>query len=365
MNKKINKFQQQLMTGISYMMPIIVIAGVLLGVSSLLGEVFFHTNVGKEEILKSPNQFLAFIAWCNQVAGKGMFSLMYPVLAGYIAFAIADRPALAPGMLGGFLAVKLNAGFIGAVLIGFMAGNSVSYLNKSIRLPREYVGVKSLFFLPVLGSLIVIVTCKFLVGPIGEGFSSLSKFLVNSIGPKGGAVLSFALAAGRAFDFGGPVNKMAGTIGKQLYFDTGYSYIALMLGALVPPIGIGLSTIIGKFVTKKEVFDQQLKTGGLSCFILGLLGISEGVLPFIIMDPTIIPISMIGSGIAGAIGFSLGSNVFPGSSYGFFMWPIVTNIIGFLIALFVGVAIVVILMIIHQKHRYNRRIKMEESYVAS
>lgn len=105
---------------------------------------------------------------------------------------------------------------------------------------------------------------------------------------------------------------MAGTIGKQLYFDTGYSYIALILGALVAPIGLGLSPYFARIFTKKEIFDSQLKQGALSYLILGFLGISEAVLPFIILYPVIIPISMIGTAVAGAIGFSLGASVFPG-----------------------------------------------------
>ncbi|QRG86875.1 PTS fructose transporter subunit IIC [Bulleidia sp. zg-1006] len=361
MNKqKLENIQKQLMTGISYMMPIIVIAGVTLGLTTLLGQTIFNVNIGSKDIIKEATGLKYILCWLNQIAGKGMFSLMYPVLAGYIAFAIADRPGLSPGMLGGYLAVHLNSGFIGAVLIGFCAGYLVKSLNTLIKLDRKYVGVKSLFILPVLGGIFTAIIAYFVIAPIGSGFSLLSKTIVNSIGKGGGSLLSAALGAARAFDFGGPVNKMAGTIGKQLYFDTGYSYIALMLGALIPPIGIGLSTLISKHLLKEDVFDPQLQAGGLSCLILGVLGISEGVLPFIIMDPMIIPICMIGSGIGGAIGFSMGANVFPGSSYGFFMWPIVENITGFLLALIVGVFVVASLMIIHEKRVYAKKNRNNE-----
>ena len=126
-----------------------------------------------------------------------------------------------------------------------------------------------------------------------------------------------------------------------------------MLGALIPPIGIGLSAVIAKMTKKgKEEFDQQLLAGGFSTLILGLLGISEGVLPFIISDPMIIPISMIGAGIGGAIGFSLNVNVFPGSSYGFFMWPLVENFGGFVIALLAGIIAVICLMFIHEHRKF-------------
>ncbi|MFM1534597.1 fructose-specific PTS transporter subunit EIIC [Helcococcus ovis] len=360
MKKNLENIQKHLMTGISYMMPIIVIAGVTLGLTSLLGQTLFNINVGSKEIIKESTGLKYILCWLNQVAGKGMFSLMYPVLAGYIAFAIGDRPSLAPGMLGGYLAVNLNAGFIGAVMIGFCSGYIIKGLNSAIKIDRKYVGVKSLFILPVLGGIFTAIISYLVIGPIGSGFSVLSKTFVNSIGKGGGSLLSAILGAARAFDFGGPVNKMAGTIGKQLYFDTGYSYIALMLGALIPPIGIGISTIISKLFFREDVFDPQLQAGGLACLILGLLGISEGVLPFIIIDPMIIPICMVGAGVGGAIGFSLGAEVFPGSSYGFFMWPIVKNVGGFLIALLVGVAVVSILMIIHEKRLYNKKKKSME-----
>ena len=237
--------------------------------------------------------------------------------------------------------------------MGFTSGYLCLWLNNLIKLNRKYVGVKSLFLLPVLVGLGSAIVAYFIVGPIGKGFSNLSKLFIDAIGTSGGAALSAALGAARAFDFGGPVNKMAGTIGKQLYFDTGYSYIALMLGALIPPIGIGLSAVIAKMTKKgKEEFDQQLLAGGFSTLILGLLGISEGVLPFIISDPMIIPISMIGAGIGGAIGFSLNVNVFPGSSYGFFMWPLVENFGGFVIALLAGIIAVICLMFIHEHRKF-------------
>jgi PTS system fructose-specific IIC component len=175
----------------------------------------------------------------------------------------------------------------------------------------------------ILGSIIVLWASKFVIAYIGIRFSSLSQWLITSSGTEGGALFSAGLGAARAFDFGGPVNKMAGTIGKQLYFDTGYSYIALVLGAL-------------------------------SCLILGFLGISEVVLPFIILYPVIIPISMIGTAVAGAIGFSLGASVFPGGIYSFYMWPLIENVWGFLIALAVGVLIVCTLMFFYRLRVYNK-----------
>lgn len=361
----LKELQKNLMTGISYMMPLIIIAGVTMGVTSLLGSVFFDVSVFTEEVLAAQGSpILDFITWCYN-AGSLMFTIMYPVFAGYISFGIADRPGLAPGFLGGLLVVQMVTGFLGAILAGYVAGYSILWLNKSIKINRKYIGVKTLFLLPLLGSIIVLLASKFVIAYIGIGFSSLSQWLITSIGTEGGALLSAGLGAARAFDFGGPVNKMAGTIGKQLYFDTGYSYIALVLGALVAPIGLGLSPYFARIFTKKEIFDPQLKQGALSCLILGFLGISEAVLPFIILYPVIIPISMIGTAVAGAIGFSLGASVFPGGIYGFYMWPLIENVWGFLIALAVGVLIVCKLMFFYRLRVYNKEQLEQEEQVKS
>jgi len=341
---QLKQIQRFMMTGISYMIPVVVIAGITMGVTSMIGE-FAGFTASDEVLLESSDTFVNLVVWTNQVAGQNFMELMYPILAGYIAFGIADRPALAPGLLGGMLANLLNAGFFGALIIGFIAGYSIKWINKAIKIKRQYIGVKTMFLLPVLGSIVVIIASRIVVAPVGIGFTNLSTWFVETIGQSGGALLSGALGSARAFDFGGPVNKAAGTIGKQLYFDAGYTYIGLMLGSIVPPIGVGLATIMDKFIVGKSVFRPQLKGNGTPCFILGLLGISEGVLAFAIADPLTIPITMLGSGISAALGYMFGCSIFPGSSYGFYMYPLVENIGGFLIALIVGVIVVMLGMI--------------------
>lgn len=350
----IRKFQQHMMTGVSYMIPVVMIAGVFMGFTSLIGN-YMGINVGDPELLESKDAVVALICWINQTAGKGMMKLMYPILSSYIAFGITDRPGLAPGLIGGMLSATVNAGFIGAIITGFLSGYAVMFLNNAIKLPRKYVGVKSLFLLPILGSIIVLFGVKFLVAPIGMGLTNFSKWFVNTIGVRGGALLSAAFAAARSADFGGPINKAAGTVGKQLYFDAGYPYIGLMIGCVIPPIGVGLSTILDKYLVKEKVFTPQMQQSGLPALLLGFLGIAEGTLPFAIADPVTIPICMFGSAIGGFIGFLMGCDIFPGSSYGFFVWPLIKNFWGFLLALISGVAVVVILMILRQKQLKNRR----------
>ncbi|MGY3779327.1 PTS fructose transporter subunit IIC [Isobaculum melis] len=346
-------FQQYMMTGISYMLPVTVIAGMTLGITALIGQLGgFAAN--DPELLTSSDAFVRNVVWANQIVGKNFMPVMFMVLSGYIAFAIVDRPGLAPGFLGGMLANMLGAGFVGALLAGFFAGFTVKFLNKNIKMNRKYMGVKTMVILPVVGSFIMIILSKVAIEPIGVGFTNLSKWFVESIGQGGGITLSAALGAARSVDYGGPVSKAAGTIGKQLFFDTGYSYIACMMG-VVAPIGIGLATILDKFVVGKKVFSPQLQGNGLPSLILGLLGIQEGAIPFAVADPFTIIITMIGSGVAGAMGFAFGCEIFPISTFGFFTYPLVNNIIGFLISLVTGVMIICFGMIFRANHLYKKR----------
>ncbi|EOH93854.1 PTS fructose transporter subunit IIC [Enterococcus pallens] len=355
--------QSYMMTGISYMLPVTVIAGMTLGITSLIGQIMgFAAN--DEALLESPDKIIQTIAWANQVVGKNFMALMFSVLAGYIAFAIVDRPGLAPGFLGGMVANLMGAGFIGALLAGFIAGFAVKFLNTSIKMPRKYMGVKTMVILPVVGSLLVLIASKLIIGPIGTGFMSLSTWFVNTIGQSGGAVLSGALASARGFDYGGPVSKAAGTIGKQLFFDTNYSYIACMMG-IASPIGLGLATILDRFVVGKKVFPPQLQSNGVPSLILGLLGIQEGAIPFAVADPFFIVITMIGSAVSGAMGFLFGCEIFPISTFGFFTYPLVTNFVGFIISLLSGVLIIAFGAIFRANHVYlKKQREVEEKVVA-
>ncbi|QGP77410.1 hypothetical protein GLW17_11765 [Tetragenococcus halophilus] len=137
MKSILNDLKKNLMTGISYMMPIIIIAGVTMGVSSLLGSVFFNVNEFTEEVLAAQGSpMLDFITWCYD-SGSLMFTLMYPVFSGYIAFGIANRPGIAPGFLGGLLVEQMGTGFLGAILAGFAAGYSIKWLNKNIKINTQ------------------------------------------------------------------------------------------------------------------------------------------------------------------------------------------------------------------------------------
>ena len=238
LKEKWGVMQSHLMTGISYMIPVVVGAGMLMGIGGIAGQIL-NVEIWSPEALNSSNALVSTFAWITQVAGKGLMNLMYPIFAAFLAYAIGDKLALAPGFLGGVLASEMGSGFVGSILIGLVAGYFVKFANENIKIKRKYIGIKTMFIIPVLGVIIVSLASKFIVGPIGVGFINGITAIINAVGQAGGAALSALLGGAMAFDLGGPVNKTAMTIGMQLTSDTGFTYTPVLLGILIPPIGIG------------------------------------------------------------------------------------------------------------------------------
>lgn len=342
--KKINwsSFQQNLMTGISYMIPIVVGAGMLMGIGGIAGQLGGF-DVWSSEALNSTNIIVQTFAWITQIAGKGLMNLMYPVFAAYLAYAIGDKSALAPGFLGGAIAQTTGSGFIGSILIGLIAGYTIKFLNEKIKIKRKFIGIKTMFLMPVISVMIVSIGSRFIVGPIGVGFIKGVSLLLNAIGNAGGAVLSAVLGGCMAFDLGGPVNKTAMTLGMQLTSDTGFTYTPILLGIIIPPIGIGLATVLDQFIVGKKVFPEDLRSSGAVSAILGVVGISEGAIPFILADPFgQVPINVIGASVGAAISFLMGSFAHIGVQAAIWGWPLIDKPAGFIIGLLVGVTFIVV-----------------------
>lgn len=345
MDKKIFKekwqvLQSYLMTGISYMIPVVVGAGMLMGIGGIAGKII-GVEIWSPEALNSSDLVVSTFAWITQIAGKGLMNLMFPIFAAFLAYAIGNKLALAPGFLGGVLASQMGSGFVGSILIGLIAGYFVKYANEKIKIKRKYIGIKTMFIIPVVGVTIVSLASKFIVGPIGIGFIAGITVIIKSVGQAGGAVLSAILGGAMAFDLGGPVNKTALTIGMQLTSDTNFTFTPILLGIIIPPIGIGLATIIDKFVVGRKVFPDDLEGAGAPSMLLGIVGISEGAIPFIIADPVgQIPINVIGAGIGASVSFVMGSfaNVsVPASIWG---WPLIEKPAGFFVGLVAGVVFI-------------------------
>ncbi|MCY6371064.1 fructose-specific PTS transporter subunit EIIC [Clostridium ganghwense] len=346
--------QKHMMTGISYMVPVIVASGTIMGIAILIGQAMGF-NAGAKELLDSSNHLIKLCAFMKQVAGKQLMNLMFPVFAAYLSFSIADRPGLGAGFLGGLLANYMKSGFLGALLIGILAGYVTKFMIENIKVKRTYIGIKTMFILPVGSAIAVVLLSLYVVGPIGVAFTNGVIALVNAIGSAGGVVIASVLGGGMAFDLGGPVNKTINTVSKQLTIDAGFSQVPVILGAIIPPIGLGLATIIDKYIVGKKVFPPELRGSGIPCFLLGFLGISEGAIPFALSDPLgTIVINVIGGVIGASVSYRFGCMAYVGVPWGFYGWPLIEGIVGFLISLATGVAFVAVASVFRRNHLYKK-----------
>lgn len=281
---------KHLLTGVSFMLPMVVAGGLCIALSFVFG-------------IKAYEQDGTLAAALMQIGGGTAFALMVPVLAGYIAYSIADRPGIAPGMIGGMLASTLGAGFIGGILAGFLAGYSAKAVTRYVKLPASVESLKPILIIPLLASLVTGLIMIYVVGtPVAALLSALTTFL-NNMGSTNAVLLGVLLGAMMCFDLGGPVNKAAYTFGVGLLSTETYMPMAAIMAAgMVPPIGMGLATFL-----RRRRFAQAEREAGKASFVLGLCFISEGAIPFAAKDPLrVIPVSMIGGAVTGALSMWFG-----------------------------------------------------------
>ncbi|KSU60303.1 PTS mannose transporter subunit IIABC [[Bacillus] enclensis] len=287
--KKENPIYRHLMNGVSYMVPFIVVGGLLIAVALTLGGE--KTPGG----LAIPDDSF----WKSiEAIGGASFTFMVPILAGFIAYSIADRPGLAPGVVGGYIAAngsfynsEAGAGFIGGIIAGFLAGYVALYIKK-IKVPKALQPIMPIIIIPVLASLIVGLAFVFLIGaPVAGVFTVLTDWLAGMQGTSS-ILLALILGAMISFDMGGPVNKVAFLFGSAMIGEGNYEIMGPIAAAIcIPPIGLGLATFIGK-----KKFQAAERETGKASFTMGLFGITEGAIPFAAQDPLrVIPSIMVGS----------------------------------------------------------------------
>ncbi|QDX93490.1 PTS mannose transporter subunit IIABC [Brevibacillus laterosporus] len=341
---KQNSVYRHLMSGVSYMVPFIVIGGLLIAIALTLG--------GE----KTPGGLVIPDAsfWKTiEKLGAASFTFMVPILAGFIAFSIADRPGLAPGMIGGFIAANgsfygsaAGAGFIGGIIAGFLAGY-VALGIKNIKVPKAIQPIMPIIIIPVFASLIVGLVFVYVIGaPIAQVFESLTAWLSSMQGTSS-ILLALILGAMISFDMGGPVNKVAFLFGSAMIAEGNYDIMGSIAVAIcIPPIGMGLATFLGK----KKYQDAE-REAGKATFTMGLFGITEGAIPFAAQDPfRVIPSIMIGSMVGSVIAMMghVGDKVAHGG-------PIVAvlgavdNVLMFFIAVIVGAIVTAVLVNILKK----------------
>jgi len=303
-------FYRHLMNGVSNMLPLVVGGGILIALSFIFGIKSYDPN--------DPS-YNAIAAMLHSIGADHAFALMIPVLAGFIAMSIADRPGLAPGLVGGFLASTTGAGFLGGLIAGFLAGYVVLLLKKIFsKLPASLEGIKPVLLYPLFAILITGVAMYLLGGPLQWIMNELTHWL-EGLGTGNLVILGIVLGGMMAIDMGGPINKAAFTFGIAMIDSGNFApHAAIMAGGMVPPLGLALATTLFK-----NRFTKQERESGKTCYVMGATFITEGAIPFAAADPIrVIPSCVIGSAVSGALAmiFKIG---LPAPHGGIFVIPFV------------------------------------------
>ncbi len=312
---------KHLMNGVSFMIPFVVAGGIAIAISFLFGYDAFEKE----------NSLAAYLMGIG--GGAGAFGLMVPILAGYIAYSIADRPGLAPGMIGGAVAMQLNSGFLGGLVAGFLAGYIVLLIKKYIKLPKTLQGIMPVLVIPVLGSLATGLLLFYVIGePVAFINTTMNDFLTEMSGANA-VVLGLIIGLMMSFDMGGPVNKAAYAFGTgTLVAGSGSSIMAAVMAAgMVPPLALALATFIFK-----NKFTKAEKEAGKAAIVLGASFITEGAIPFAAADPLkVIPSIMVGSGITGALSMAFKATLSVPHG-GVFVFFAVENVLLYIVAILAG-----------------------------
>ena len=325
---------KHLMTGVSHMLPFVVAGGLLIALGFAIGSFMFGEQgiyIYKEEYAGTLGQTLFQI-------GKDAFALFVPVLGAYIAYSIAGRPGIAPGMVGAYIAANTGAGFLGAIVAGFIAGYFVAWLAKVIKLPRELDSLKPMIILPLVGTAVIGLLMYYLIAhPVADAQSALETWLKSLQGSS--ALLLGALLGGMmALDMGGPVNKAAYLFSSDLIAsDVLGPMAATMAAGMTPPLAICCATML-----YRNRFTEEERQAGKAAGVLGLSFITEGAIPFAAKDPLrVIPALMIGSAVTGALSmvFGCGLRAPHGGIFVLFIPNAVVNVWAYAFAIIVGTAV--------------------------
>lgn len=335
-----HQIYKHLMNGVSHMLPFVVGGGILIAIAFLIDGFCVDINSLPADQRSNFGTITEAAALFKGIGGIA-FGFMLPILSGFIAMSIADRPGLAVGFVGGAIAANGTSGFLGALVAGFLAGYTVLLLKKILdKLPESLDGMKPVLLYPLLGIFIVGVIMQFVVEPpIGALNAAINEGLKGLNGSS--AVLLGALLGGMmSVDMGGPVNKAAYVFGTASIAAGNYNIMAaVMIGGMVPPIAIALATLFFK-----NKFTAEQRKAGPTNFIMGLSFISEGAIPFAASDPLrVIPTCVVGSAVAGALSMAFGCTLMAPHG-GIFVVPTIGNPVMYLIALLIGSVISCVLL---------------------
>ena len=327
-----HQIYKHLMNGVSHMLPFVVGGGILIAIAFLIDGFSVDLNSLPADQRANFGTITQGAALFKGIGGTA-FGFMLPILAGFIAMSIADRPGLAVGFVGGSIAANGTSGFLGALVAGFVAGYIVNLLKKIFsKLPESLDGVKPVLLYPLLGIFLIGVIMQFVVEPpIGALNTAINNGL-NGLNGASAVVLGVLLGGMMAIDMGGPVNKAAYVFGTASIAAGNYNIMAaVMIGGMVPPLAIALATIFFK-----NKFTAEERKAGPTNFIMGLSFITEGAIPFAASDPLhVLPACVVGSAVAGGLSMAFGCTLMAPHG-GIFVVPTIGNPLMYLVALVIG-----------------------------
>jgi PTS system fructose-specific IIC component len=329
---------KHLMTGVSNMLPLVVAGGLIIALSFIFG-----IDAAKEQG--------SLAAVLMSIGGGAAFYLMVPVLSGFIAFSIADRVGLAPGLVGGLLASQLGAGFLGGIISGFLAGYIALALKSYIKLPKNLEGLKPVMIIPLLSTLLVGLLMVYVIGtPIKAIMDALTTWLTG-MSSANAVLLGLILGAMMAFDMGGPVNKSAYTFAIGLLASNVYEPMAVVMAAgMTPPLGLWLASLL-----RPKKFTKEEREAGKAASVMGISFITEGAIPFAAADPfRVIPSIVVGSAVTGALSMAFGATL-RAPHGGIFVLPIphaVGNVMMYAVAIVIGTLVTAIMVNLLKKNKY-------------
>ncbi len=326
---------KHLMNGVSHMLPFVVGGGILIAIAFLIDSRLIDINSLTPAERANFGSITPYAAMFKSIGGAA-FGFMLPILAGFIAMSIADRPGLALGFVGGAIAAGGKSGFLGALVIGFVAGYTIVLLRKLFdKLPESLEGLKPILLYPLFGILIVGLVMNFVVEPPVGALNSLLNNSLNGLNGASVIVLGIILGGMMSVDLGGPVNKAAYVFGTAAIAAGNFNIMAaVMVGGMVPPCAIALATILFK-----NKFTLEERKSGPVNFVMGLSFISEGAIPFAAADPLrVLPSLIVGSAVAGGLSMAFNCTLMAPHG-GIFVFPVVGNAVMYLVALLVGTVV--------------------------
>lgn len=335
-----HKIYTQLMNGVSHMLPFVVGGGILIAIAFLIDGLNVDMNALSEAERSNFGTITPVAALFKSIGGAA-FGFMLPVLAGFIAMAIGDRPALALGFVGGMIAYNGKSGFLGAIVAGFLAGYVILLLRKGCeKLPEALEKLAPVLIYPVVGILIMGLAMNYVVEPVMGVINTGLNTWLGSMGGSSKIALGFILGGMMAIDMGGPFNKAAYVFGINSIAAGNYDIMAaVMIGGMVPPCAIALATMLFK-----DKFTKEQRESGPTNFVMGLAFITEGAIPYAAADPfRVIPSCIIGSGVAGALSMVFNCTLMAPHG-GIFVFPVVGGSWMYLLALVIGTVISTVLL---------------------